>query len=92
MEGKTTFMYICVYHFMCMTVMLKLSYDSQGSEVVREMPVPEELIFTVDERVRRDIALAKEQYYKSVSNTHTVLSLTSTHYINQSLLYNHIMH
>lgn len=71
MEGKTTFMYICVYYFMCMTVMLKLSYDSQGSEVVREMPVPEELIFTVDERVRRDIALAKEQYNKSVSNTHT---------------------
>uniref|UniRef100_A0A671LR32 Peroxisomal carnitine O-octanoyltransferase n=1 Tax=Sinocyclocheilus anshuiensis TaxID=1608454 RepID=A0A671LR32_9TELE len=37
----------------------------KGSEVVREMPVPEELIFTVDERVRRDIALAKEQYTKS---------------------------
>uniref|UniRef100_A0A672RLH4 Peroxisomal carnitine O-octanoyltransferase n=1 Tax=Sinocyclocheilus grahami TaxID=75366 RepID=A0A672RLH4_SINGR len=37
----------------------------KGSKVVREMPVPEELIFTVDERVRRDIALAKEQYSKS---------------------------
>uniref|UniRef100_A0A672QGZ2 Peroxisomal carnitine O-octanoyltransferase n=1 Tax=Sinocyclocheilus grahami TaxID=75366 RepID=A0A672QGZ2_SINGR len=37
----------------------------KGSEVVCEMPVPEELIFTVDERVRRDIALAKEQYTKS---------------------------
>uniref|UniRef100_A0A8C1DD58 Peroxisomal carnitine O-octanoyltransferase n=2 Tax=Cyprinus carpio TaxID=7962 RepID=A0A8C1DD58_CYPCA len=37
----------------------------KGSEVVREMPVPEELIFTVDERVKRDIALAKEQYTKS---------------------------
>lgn len=60
--------------------MLKLLYDSQGSEVVREMPVPEELIFTVDERVRRDIALAKEQYTKSVSNTHTVISLVSLCY------------
>lgn len=64
--------------------MLKLLYDSQGSEVVREMPVPEELIFTVDERVRRDIALAKEQYTKSVSNTHThthtVISLLSLCY------------
>uniref|UniRef100_A0A673K378 Peroxisomal carnitine O-octanoyltransferase-like n=1 Tax=Sinocyclocheilus rhinocerous TaxID=307959 RepID=A0A673K378_9TELE len=37
----------------------------KGSKVVREMPVPEELIFTVDERVRRDIALVKEQYSKS---------------------------
>uniref|UniRef100_A0A8C1D0Y3 Peroxisomal carnitine O-octanoyltransferase n=1 Tax=Cyprinus carpio carpio TaxID=630221 RepID=A0A8C1D0Y3_CYPCA len=39
--------------------------NCDGSEVVREMPVPEELIFTVDERVKRDIALAKEQYTKS---------------------------
>ncbi len=62
------FAYVIFYARMCM---LKLLYDSQGSEVVREMPVPEELIFTVDERVRRDIALAKEQYTKSVSNTHT---------------------
>ncbi len=65
--------------------MLKLLYDSQGSEVVCEMPVPEELIFTVDERVRRDIALAKEQYTKSVSNTHTH---THSYIITESLLYN----
>ncbi|RXN30370.1 peroxisomal carnitine O-octanoyltransferase [Labeo rohita] len=44
----------------------------KGSEVVREMPVPEELIFTVDERVRRDIALAKEQYYKSCQDLQVV--------------------
>lgn len=50
------------------------------------MPVPEELIFTVDERVRRDIALAKEQYYKSVSNTRT-----HGYIISESLLCNPIM-
>lgn len=44
----------------------------KGSEVVREMPVPEELIFTVDERVRRDIALAKEQYTKSSQDLQVV--------------------
>ncbi|KAK7147285.1 hypothetical protein R3I94_009962 [Phoxinus phoxinus] len=44
----------------------------KGSEVVREMPVPEELIFTVDERVRRDIALAKEQYNKSCKDLQVV--------------------
>ncbi|XP_051722322.1 peroxisomal carnitine O-octanoyltransferase [Ctenopharyngodon idella] len=44
----------------------------KGSEVVREMPVPEELIFTVDERVRRDIALAKEQYNKSSQDLQVV--------------------
>ncbi len=74
------FAYVIFYARM---FMLKLLYDSQGSEVVREMPVPEELIFTVDERVRRDIALAKEQYTKSVSNTHT-----HSYIIAESLLYN----
>uniref|UniRef100_A0A671M6Q8 Peroxisomal carnitine O-octanoyltransferase n=1 Tax=Sinocyclocheilus anshuiensis TaxID=1608454 RepID=A0A671M6Q8_9TELE len=44
----------------------------KGSKVVREMPVPEELIFTVDERVRRDIALAKEQYNKSSQDLQVV--------------------
>ncbi|XP_062841938.1 peroxisomal carnitine O-octanoyltransferase isoform X2 [Trichomycterus rosablanca] len=34
----------------------------KGSEVVHDLPVPEELVFTVDEKVRTDIALAKEQY------------------------------
>uniref|UniRef100_A0A8B9KHY2 Peroxisomal carnitine O-octanoyltransferase n=1 Tax=Astyanax mexicanus TaxID=7994 RepID=A0A8B9KHY2_ASTMX len=40
---------------------------NKGSEVVRSVPAPEELVFTVDDRVRRDIALAKEQYRKTVS-------------------------
>uniref|UniRef100_A0A8C2AAR4 Peroxisomal carnitine O-octanoyltransferase n=1 Tax=Cyprinus carpio TaxID=7962 RepID=A0A8C2AAR4_CYPCA len=46
--------------------------NCDGSKVVREMPVPEELIFTVDERVRRDIALAKEQYTKSSQDLQVV--------------------
>lgn len=49
----------------------------KGSEIVREMPVPEELIFTVDERVRRDIALAKEQYSKNCQDLQ-VVSYAST--------------
>ncbi|XP_052000787.1 peroxisomal carnitine O-octanoyltransferase isoform X2 [Xyrauchen texanus] len=44
----------------------------KGSKVVRDMPVPEELIFTVDERVRKDIALAKEQYNKSSQDLQVV--------------------
>ncbi|XP_051574927.1 peroxisomal carnitine O-octanoyltransferase-like isoform X1 [Myxocyprinus asiaticus] len=44
----------------------------KGSEVVRDLPLPEELIFTVDERVRRDIALAKEQYSKSSQDLQVV--------------------
>lgn len=36
------------------------------------LPLPEELVFTVDERIRRDISLAKDQYYKTVSH-HTYI-------------------
>lgn len=39
----------------------------QGSDTVRPMRLPEELKFTVDDRVRRDISLAKKQYLESVS-------------------------
>lgn len=31
------------------------------------MRLPEELVFTVDEKVRSDISLAKQQYLESVS-------------------------
>ncbi|XP_056617663.1 peroxisomal carnitine O-octanoyltransferase [Triplophysa dalaica] len=44
----------------------------KGSQVVRDLSVPEELIFTVDERVRRDISLAKEQYQKSSQDLQVV--------------------
>lgn len=39
----------------------------QGSEAVRPLPPPEELVFTVDEKVRGDISLAKQRYLESVS-------------------------
>uniref|UniRef100_A0A8C7RPF8 Peroxisomal carnitine O-octanoyltransferase n=1 Tax=Oncorhynchus mykiss TaxID=8022 RepID=A0A8C7RPF8_ONCMY len=34
----------------------------KGSETVRPMPLPEELVFTVDDRVRSDVAHAKQQH------------------------------
>ncbi|KAI5092340.1 peroxisomal carnitine O-octanoyltransferase, partial [Silurus meridionalis] len=39
-----------------------------GRKVVRDLPDPEELVFTVDEKVQRDITLAKEQYSKSTQD------------------------
>lgn len=38
----------------------------QGSEKVRDLPLPEELIFTVDEKILNDISRAKAQYFKQV--------------------------
>lgn len=36
----------------------------QGSEKVRDIPLPEELVFTVDEKVLSDINQAKAQHLK----------------------------
>ena len=50
----------------------------KGSETVRPMPLPEELVFTVDDRVRSDVAHAKQQYFETVSthtHTHTFMTL-----------------
>ncbi|MCJ8745530.1 hypothetical protein PDJAM_G00131280 [Pangasius djambal] len=44
----------------------------KGTEVVRDLPDPEELVFTVDEKVRRDITLAKEQYSKSTQDLQVI--------------------
>ncbi|XP_062395055.1 peroxisomal carnitine O-octanoyltransferase [Sardina pilchardus] len=44
----------------------------KGSEVVRALPLPEELVFTVDDRIRRDISLAKDQYYKTTQDLQAV--------------------
>ncbi|XP_076135945.1 peroxisomal carnitine O-octanoyltransferase [Alosa pseudoharengus] len=44
----------------------------KGSEVVRQLPLPEELVFTVDDRIRRDISLAKDQYYKTTQDLQVV--------------------
>ncbi|MEJ1280730.1 hypothetical protein NN561_011675 [Cricetulus griseus] len=40
----------------------------QGSEKVRDIPLPEELVFTVDEKVLNDIYQAKAQHLKGASD------------------------
>ncbi|KAG9476540.1 peroxisomal carnitine O-octanoyltransferase [Eleutherodactylus coqui] len=40
----------------------------KGSSFVRELPNPEELVFTVDQRIINDIALAKAQYHTQASD------------------------
>lgn len=42
-------------------------WDFQGSEAVRPVSFPEELVFTVDKKVIGDISHAKKQHIKSVS-------------------------
>lgn len=45
----------------------------KGSEAVRAVHRPEELVFTVDEKVRSDIRHAKQQYLETVSQDYTKL-------------------
>ncbi|XP_062955916.1 peroxisomal carnitine O-octanoyltransferase isoform X2 [Cynocephalus volans] len=44
----------------------------KGSEKVRDIPLPEELVFTVDEKVLSDINQAKAQYLKQASDLQIV--------------------
>ncbi|XP_030640253.1 peroxisomal carnitine O-octanoyltransferase [Chanos chanos] len=44
----------------------------KGSQVIRDLPLPEELLFTVDDKVRQDIRLAKEQYKKTAEDLQIV--------------------
>uniref|UniRef100_A0A1A7XUI1 Peroxisomal carnitine O-octanoyltransferase n=1 Tax=Iconisemion striatum TaxID=60296 RepID=A0A1A7XUI1_9TELE len=44
----------------------------KGSDAVRRMPPPEELLFTVDEKVVGDINHAKQQYLESTQNLQIV--------------------
>ncbi|XP_042162885.1 peroxisomal carnitine O-octanoyltransferase-like isoform X2 [Oncorhynchus tshawytscha] len=44
----------------------------KGSETVRPMPLPEELVFSVDDRVRRDVAHAKQQYFETTQDLQVV--------------------
>ncbi|XP_069318791.1 peroxisomal carnitine O-octanoyltransferase [Eulemur rufifrons] len=44
----------------------------KGSEKVRDIPLPEELVFTVDEKVLNDINQAKAQYLKEASDVQIV--------------------
>lgn len=43
-----------------------LSTFSQGSDKVRDMPWPEELVLTVDQKIINEIGRTKEMYYKKV--------------------------
>ncbi|XP_020843150.1 peroxisomal carnitine O-octanoyltransferase isoform X1 [Phascolarctos cinereus] len=45
----------------------------KGSEKVRDIPLPEELVFTVDHKVLDDIGRAKEQYLKQGSDLQIVV-------------------
>nr|XP_056713390.1 peroxisomal carnitine O-octanoyltransferase [Euleptes europaea] len=44
----------------------------KGSDKVRDIPWPEELVFSLDQKMRNDIAHAKEQYHKQVSDIQLV--------------------
>ncbi|KAM6411835.1 LOW QUALITY PROTEIN: peroxisomal carnitine O-octanoyltransferase [Pluvialis apricaria] len=44
----------------------------KGSDKVRDIPWPEELAFTVDQKIINEIGLTKEWYYKKVSDLHLV--------------------
>ncbi|XP_043923448.1 peroxisomal carnitine O-octanoyltransferase isoform X1 [Protopterus annectens] len=44
----------------------------KGSDVVRDIPWPEELIFTLDEKLLDDIENAKQQYYEKASDLQLV--------------------
>lgn len=52
----------------------------KGLDTVRPIPPPEELVFTVDEKVRSDISHAKQQYLESVS------WYTKSNYLRESLM------
>ncbi|XP_077160259.1 peroxisomal carnitine O-octanoyltransferase isoform X2 [Paroedura picta] len=44
----------------------------KGSDKVRDIPWPEELVFNLDQKMLSNIAYAKEQYYKQVSDIQLV--------------------
>lgn len=44
-----------------------LSPSSQGSDKVRDIPWPEELVFTVDQKIINEVGHTKEWYYKKVA-------------------------
>lgn len=45
---------------------LSLLVYSQGSDKVRDIPYPEELVFTVDQKIINEIERTKEMYYEKV--------------------------
>ncbi|KAJ8004965.1 hypothetical protein DPEC_G00141750 [Dallia pectoralis] len=44
----------------------------KGSATLRPLPLPKELVFTVDDRVRRDIEHAKQQYFASCQDLQVI--------------------
>ncbi|XP_053183524.1 peroxisomal carnitine O-octanoyltransferase [Scomber japonicus] len=44
----------------------------KGSDSVRPMPIPEELVFTVDQKVQSDISHAKQQYLETTQDLQIV--------------------
>ncbi|XP_004702696.1 peroxisomal carnitine O-octanoyltransferase isoform X2 [Echinops telfairi] len=46
----------------------------KGSEKVRDVPLPQELVFTVDEKILNDIEQAKAQFFKQASDLDIVVS------------------
>ncbi|KAM9851801.1 peroxisomal carnitine O-octanoyltransferase [Aulostomus maculatus] len=44
----------------------------KGSDAVRPMPLPEELVFTVDQKVQSDISHAKQQYWEMAKDLQVV--------------------
>ncbi|XP_060104426.1 peroxisomal carnitine O-octanoyltransferase [Heteronotia binoei] len=68
--------------FDAMVVVVLCSYIDQkviesegrwkGSDKVRNIPWPEELVFSLDQKILNDIAYAKGQYYKQISDMQLV--------------------
>ncbi|XP_069770408.1 peroxisomal carnitine O-octanoyltransferase isoform X4 [Narcine bancroftii] len=44
----------------------------KGSNGVRDLPLPEELVFVLDQRILKDIKQAKQQYYKQASDVQII--------------------
>ncbi|KAL0985401.1 hypothetical protein UPYG_G00156420 [Umbra pygmaea] len=44
----------------------------KGSAMIRPIPLPEELVFTVDDKVRMDITQAKKQYFETTQDLQVV--------------------
>lgn len=82
MEGNVSFINFQAYQLMCIFLWLTfsgfvsffLSSSSQGSDNVRDIPLPEELVFTVDQKIINEIGCTKELYYKKVKFTPGSLS------------------
>lgn len=55
---------------------LSLLVYSQGSDKVRDIPCPEELVFTVDQKIINEIERTKEMYYEKVGFLALLLTVT----------------